>query len=91
LTIEHIHPQSKANEGEWSEVVVGRLGNLILLDQKINEKLGTKAFKDKILILKNEGYSIPSALNEKDSWEVADVESHTELMAEVAYNDVWKV
>lgn len=91
LTIEHIHPQSKSNEGAWDENVVGRLGNLIFLDQKINGQLDTKPFKEKLAILEKEGYSVPSALKENESWEVSDVESHTDNMAQVAYKSIWGI
>ena len=91
LTIEHIHPQAKVDEGEWNEEQVGRIGNLILLDEKMNGKLGTKPFKEKIQILEGEGYLLPKAMKDKDSWGPADVDSHTESLAEVAYNEIWKI
>jgi len=91
LTIEHIHPQSKSNEAGWDENAVGRLGNLIFLDQKINGQLDTKTFKEKLSLLETQGYSVPSFLKGKTSWDVSDVESHTEEMAQVAYNNIWKI
>ena len=91
LTIEHIHPQSKSHETGWDENVVGMLGNLIFLDQKMNGQLDTKTFKEKLLLLEKKGYSIPSFLGGKTSWVVSDVESHTENMANVAYNNIWKI
>lgn len=72
LTIEHIHPQSKSNEAGWDENAVGRLGNLIFLDQKINGQLDTKTFKEKLSLLETQGYSVPSFLKGKTSWDVSD-------------------
>jgi len=90
LTIEHIQPQSDIDD-TWSEESIGRLGNLMFIDQDMNGKLGTKSFPEKMRILKLKQYSIPTFLETKTTWSPGDVNSHTDEMAEVAYNHIWKI
>lgn len=90
LTIEHIQPQSSIDDSTWTEKSVGRLGNLIFIDQKMNEKLGTKGFAEKISVLRSAKYSFPQFLNEKTDWTPSDVDTHTDAMAKVAYDSIWK-
>lgn len=90
LTIEHIHPQSEMNE-EWSEKFIGCLGNLILLEPKLNEELNTKNFADKKSILLERNHTLPNFIKHSVYWAPEIVTSHTEQMAEEAYQDIWKI
>ena len=58
MTIEHIHPQSKINKYKNPENLVGSLGNLLLISQKINSKLSNKNFIEKKNILAENGYNL---------------------------------
>ena len=90
LTIEHLQPQSSIDE-TWSEETIGKLGNLIFIDQKMNGKLGTKGFAEKINMLKENKYSLPEFLNNKIHWTPFDVDAHTDALADDAYNNIWKI
>lgn len=90
LTIEHIQPQSSISN-VWSEESIGKLGNLIFIDQKMNEKLGVKGFTEKISMLKSENYSLPEFIKDKTAWTPADVDQNTDALAEVAYKNIWKI
>jgi uncharacterized protein with ParB-like and HNH nuclease domain len=91
LTIEHVHPQSKVGVDGWNEENVGRLGNLILLDQKMNGQLNAKSFKDKIDAMGASGYSFPDFMKNTESWSANDSDIHTVHMADIAYNYVWNI
>ena len=91
LTLEHVQPQSKVGVDGWDEINVGRLGNLIFLDQKMNGQLDTKSFKEKMEIMIANGYVIPEAMRDKEIWSVNDVDVHTESMSEMAYNEIWNI
>jgi uncharacterized protein with ParB-like and HNH nuclease domain len=91
LTIEHLHPQSKENDEGWSDEYVGSLGNLIFLDQKMNEKLDSKKFHDKKSLLLDAGYDLPIFVKNSHQWTPKEVMEHTESMAETAYNEIWKI
>ena len=91
LTIEHLCPQDKIDQGDWEESSVGCLGNLIFLDQKMNGELDTKCFEDKKRILEDRGYSLSEFVTNSNNWTPAIVFEHADGMAEVAYNEIWKI
>lgn len=91
LTIEHIQPQSKVGNDGWTEENVGQLGNLIFLDQKMNGKLDTKPFKEKVELLAIEGYSIPTGLDCVEHWTEEEAKAHTDRMAAIAFDEIWKI
>ena len=90
LTIEHIHPQSQTSE-VWTENLIGSFGNLMFLEGDANEKIGTKSFKEKIEYLTKHGHAVPEFVREREKWTQKAVESHSEYLAELAYNEVWKI
>lgn len=90
LTIEHIHPQSKSKSEKWNEVV-GCVGNLLFIDQKMNEKLSNKNFKEKKQILIDNGYELPDFILNLDEWNPNIVLDNTFNMSEIAYNEIWKI
>ncbi|UOT04485.1 DUF262 domain-containing HNH endonuclease family protein [Rhodococcus opacus] len=91
LTIEHVAPQSGIGKNSWDAQTVGQLGNLIFLDQKMNEKLEEKPFNEKKRLLQEDGYEIPLYMLNATSWTPAEVREHTEEMAKSAYEQIWKV
>lgn len=91
LTIEHLFPQKNIGEQGWTSSDVGRLGNLILLDQKRNGELDTKDFAAKRAKLKEWGYELPDVVERNDIWTPELVKEHTAIMANRAFNDIWKI
>lgn len=91
LTIEHIMPQRELKRGETVETV-GSIGNLLLVSESINTKLDDKDFAAKKRILAGDGvgYDIGGVLN-ADEWTAEMISSRTRLLAERAYNEVWKL
>ena len=91
LTIEHIMSQDKIGNGEDFETVAV-IGNLILVSEPVNTKLGNKAFPAKKAILAAEGkpYDIGGVLDQA-SWTAGEIEARTLLLAARAYDDVWKL
>lgn len=91
LTIEHLCPQDKIGQDDWRESSVGCLGNLIFLDQNMNGELNTKCFSDKKRILIERGYSLSEFVIESTDWTPEIVLEHADKMAEIAYNEIWKI
>jgi len=89
-TIEHIHPQS-ATDSQWTEEIVGSVGNLILLDEETNVKLGSKDFADKIKYLKENGYSLSGILATSNEWTPDRVSRRTDEMSKTAHQNIWKI
>ena len=51
LTIEHITPENPAKAGGLTDEQIASVGNLIVVDQALNNKLSNKNFADKKKIL----------------------------------------
>lgn len=90
LTIEHIYPQSKV-DGTWSVDIVGSLGNLILLTQKDNGELKDDSFKKKIEVLKTLNGSVPEEVLNAPAWTPDIVQSRTQDLARISFNEIWKI
>jgi hypothetical protein len=91
LTIEHLMPQDQIAAGVAVETV-GSIGNLLLVSEKINGKLDNADFasKKKILGAAGRPYDIGGVLD-KSVWTAREIESRCELLAETAYDAVWKL
>ena len=90
LTLEHLLPQAKAKNGEIKEVI-GQIGNLILVDTKTNEMLSTKDFKQKKIILQNQGYKLPKILEDADQLTAEIIAENTQRIANLSREKIWKV
>lgn len=90
LSVEHLYPQSKISK-EWPEEVVGCLGNLIFMDQKMNEKLSSKSFERKKEIIVSDGYALPKFVANSEDWTQKEIMEHAKEMAKTAYSDIWKI
>ena len=92
LTIEHLISQSMIDNHDYSEEVIGQVGNLILVSEELNEKLGNKTFKQKKKILQNEGYDLFEDIYDLDDDLPADkIVERTKWLASQAYQSVWKI
>jgi len=90
LTIEHLLPQSSSSSDE-DHLVLGQLGNLMLVDQKTNEMLSTNNFEEKKVILKSRGYKLPDVLECADSLDESTIFANTLRISEMAREKIWKV
>jgi len=91
LTIEHIIPQTRIDDGTYPEEIVGQLGNLLLVPSKLNEKLKDKSFTDKKKILLDANYSLPTEIAMATDWTPDMVEERTRTIALKAYQEVWRI
>lgn len=87
--IEHIMNDSETNE------VTSRVGNLLLLSEHINNKMGNASFTEKKEKLKRSKLqTVQNFLKyygNNDEWTETLIEERTEAIISLAYNDVWKV
>lgn len=90
LTIEHLLSQSMIKSGAKDEVV-GQIGNLMLVDDKTNEKLSTNDFAQKKKILSASGYQIPEILKRAKTLDARAIRRNTKRISELARDVVWKV
>ena len=91
LTIEHLMPQDQIAAGVAAETV-GSIGNLLLVSEKLNGKLDNADFASKKKVLGATGlpYDIGGVLD-KSAWTAREIESRCELLAETAFDAVWKL
>jgi len=91
MTIEHLVPQSEISSGEFTEQIVGQVGNIILVPSKLNEKLANKSFKEKKKILRSAGVSLPPEFASLNHLTPTAIQKRTANLSEVAYKQVWKI
>lgn len=88
MTIEHLASQSP--KGGAHVARVGMLGNLILVDKELNEKLANKDFATKIRILEQSRVWVDPVLKTSQAWSDGEILSRTNALAKLAYYTIWK-
>lgn len=91
MTIEHLASQNLIGQGEFNEILVGQLGNLLLVSDDLNAKLKNKPFKDKKKILLDSGFKLPDEVKASATWGITEIRQRTQVLAERAYHDAWKL
>ena len=91
MTIEHLAPENPAKSSGLLPEQVASIGNLILVNQELNNKLANKGFSDKVEILNNAHVWVDAVVLDAKNWGAAEIESRAKLLAKDAYNNVWSV
>jgi len=89
-TLEHLTMQG-GGKGGLSDEEVAEIGNIVLVDEDINKKLGNKRFAQKLAILKSSPAWIDDYLARQRSWNAAKIRERSDSLAALAFNTVWKV
>jgi len=87
-TLEHLLPQSTS--GGTPVDVVGNIGNLIYLEETLNNELGHKPFfeKKKILAKHRDSYELDDVLD-ADTWGPTEIASRALRLAKLARESAW--
>lgn len=88
-TIEHLVPQNVSKSTALTQENVASIGNLILVDKKLNDKLADKDFAEKVKILHAAKVWVDPVILKAKTWGTAEIEQRSKLLAEVAYKTVW--
>ena len=92
MTIEHVLPQSsEVNLKEDDEKTIALLGNLILVPQSLNSKLGEKDFFKKRTLLQKANVGLDKLLLNATMWGPEQIRNRTNIQAERAYRSLWKI
>lgn len=83
VTIEHVLPQSAHNSAA-DPTVINQIGNLALLEKKLNHHAGSKPFKDKKELYEQSQYILTNDLAPQQDWDAASIARRTELLSELA-------
>jgi len=89
VTIEHISPQSPAKSSGLTEELVASIGNLILVDKTLNNKLSNKDFAEKVKMLNAAKVWVDPVILKAKTWGADEIERRTKLLAKEAYENVW--
>lgn len=86
VTIEHIHPKSKpATLGKGAPAtLVDTVGNLTLLEKKLNKGLGAKLPSEKTEVYQESAFTMTRVLADLDKWNAESVSRRTERLAKLA-------
>jgi hypothetical protein len=63
----------------------------VLVDEKLNKKLGNKSFGQKMSILKQSPVWLDDFLRKQSSWNAAKIRDRSHEFAKMAFNKVWRV
>jgi uncharacterized protein with ParB-like and HNH nuclease domain len=100
VNIEHIMPQKP--DKSWGlqksdiKTFVNKLGNLTLIDKRINSKVGNKIVKDKLNLFEKSSLPINHKLIEElkindCKWDKEAIMLRQQNMAEIARKEIWKI
>jgi uncharacterized protein with ParB-like and HNH nuclease domain len=90
MTIEHLAPQSLIGQPGYDDMLIGQIGNLLLVSEEVNGLLKNKSFKDKKVILAENGYKLSKSIDQATAWGPAEIKQRTDAISNDAYNTVWK-
>jgi hypothetical protein len=91
MTIEHLAAQNALGPAQVPDERCAEIGNLILVNHDLNEKLGNKLIQQKLTILQNSNVEIESAIAKVQDWGEAEIQKRTKWLADLAYNKVWRL
>lgn len=88
MTIEHIHSeQEKSKSIDIS--VIGMIGNLLLMEESLNGKLGNKPFKQKKPYYLNSKIHIDDIIKNADDWDEDEIRARTNFIADKLFDEVF--
>ena len=91
MTIEHIAPQKPASGApSVSADHVAAIGNQLLCDNALQDKLQNKPFADKRNILKGCGVAAAKDVVATTHWDNKAIEKRTDRLANLAYDEIWR-
>lgn len=92
MTIEHLAPEASVKTGGADAKDVANIGNLILVDEALNNSLAHKSFSEKLPLLKAAKQAwIDPAVLEANAWGHKEISERAEAMARLAYRTIWKL
>lgn len=89
MTIEHLAPENPSKGSGLSPDQVASIGNLILVNQTLNNDLANKSFDEKVQILQNAQVWVDPVILKAKSWGRSEIDNRTKLLAKDAYKNIW--
>ncbi len=89
MTIEHLAPENPPKANSLSHEVMASIGNLILVNQDLNNQLANNSFGEKVEILKRSNVWVDQVILKASRWTQTEIENRAKLLAKDAYKNVW--
>ncbi|WP_136482105.1 DUF262 domain-containing protein [Cognatitamlana onchidii] len=89
MTIEHVFAE-KDNSKTIDISDIGKIGNLLLMDESLNGKLGNKPFSVKKPVYLNSNVYLDDEVKNATDWTKESIIERTELIAEKLFDSVFK-
>lgn len=89
-TLEHLSNQGGAGR-VLSDEEIAEIGNIVIIDEKLNAKLGKKPFSQKLAILKSSSVWLDDFLKRQTSWNAPKIRDRSDVLAKLAFNHVWRL
>ena len=89
LTIEHISAQRGIEKIPQEKIA--KIGNLILIDHDLNNKLGNKSFLEKKKILLESNIFLDDFIKKTEIWNEEMIDERTRILAKIGYQEIWKI
>ncbi len=90
MTIEHIHAE-KDNSKNIDIADIGKIGNLLLMEENLNGKLGNKPFSIKHSIYKSSNIYLDDKIENATDWDNESILDRTKMIAEKLFDEVFKI
>lgn len=84
VTIEHVLPQSSSGMDDALQVKIDEIGNLALLEKRLNHQLGSKPFEDKRESYQASDFSLTKQLADSEAWTTTNITERTAAFADLA-------
>ncbi len=91
VDLEHVLPKTVTDFTEWPNFdaesksnYVGRLGNLAIMPEKENSKIGNASFDEKKKVFKKSAFITTSAIASESTWSQDTIESRQQELAKLA-------
>src|SRR3972149_1872867 len=91
MTIEHLASENPSGSANVTDEHIAMLGNLLLVNEEANKKLGNKEISKKIEVLKNSHVHLDSVIKKAKIWDNSKIEERTRMLSKLAYNEIWKL
>jgi hypothetical protein len=82
-------PENPPKTSAISDDDVASIGNLIFIDQKLNNKLANKKVAEKVAILKATHVWVDTTILQAGSWTSAQIQMRAKALAREAFDKVW--
>ncbi len=90
LTVEHIVNQSDGNRTGGPDDC-GAIGNLLLVSEDLNKKLGTKPPVEKLAVLSKAQIKLDDDLGSAKNWTYQNIVDRGGALAKIGYEKVWNL